>query len=432
MSHHAIWQPPSTEHPSPSSAANVDRWRLQREISDWLQSTEVPEADRDLIDADIRDCALGNPQARERMETRIREQLRLRNIDDETLVQEIYVNEFGLGAIDPLSRDNEISEIWVNGPNDIFVDKDGRTVAMPEVRFRSELDLMRVIRSLLIHEKESITTKRPGAKAIMYDGSRITVAIPPIADTPTLSIRRFQSFVATPEALIDKGTINEELHRFFGQAMRGRSNANIIGATSAGKTSFLRYLMQLIDPELRLGFFQTQEELHPREWLPGRNIFSYIEEETIGWTLAQLIALGLRSRPDVMIVGEVIKTEADAMIQGMRRGHMGLSSFHTHGPGSFVDDFADVIMMDGVPRDLSHLRYWIASAHDLLIHMHRFPDGVRRVHSVTEVAKDAETRTYSLRTLFQYVEGNGFVKMNEPTEALQEKWAFAEHGGSFV
>lgn len=345
------------------------------------------------------------------------------------LVEEIYANNYGLGVIDDLYNDKSINEIWVNGWDHIWVEKGGIKYRIKDKKFKNDEDVIRVIRLLLQFDNEEITAKEPMKECRMLDGSRVTVLIPPVSKRPNINIRKFEAFDVTTENLLKVGTVTQEMVDWLSKAVRGRSNILIIGETSSGKTSFLKWLIGLMDPNLRIGTIESNFELKLDEKYPDRNIFSYEEHPELGIYMSDLFKKCLRSSPDVIICGEARGEEADELIRAMRRGHPGsISTIHTNSPETTIDDVAEMINEDGKRRDPIQLRYRVASALDLIIQIRRFDDtGVRRITRITEVLSNPRDYSYSLQDIFRFEVNpdnpstGTFKKVGNLSESLKKK-----------
>lgn len=345
------------------------------------------------------------------------------------LVEEIYANNYGLGVIDDLYNDKSINEIWVNGWDQVWIEKGGIKYRIKDKKFKSDEDVIRIIRLLLQFDKKDITVQEPMQECRMLDGSRVTVLIPPVSKRPNINIRKFEAFDVSTESLIEVGTVTPEMVNWLEKAVLGRSNILIIGETGSGKTSFLKWLVGLIDPALRLGTIETNFELKIDEKYPDRNIFSYEEHPELGIYMSDLFKKCLRSSPDIIICGEARGEEADELIRAMRRGHPGsISTIHTNSPETTIDDVAEMINEDGRRRDPIQLRYRVASALDLIIQIRRFTGtGVRRITRITEVIDHSDTLTYSLRDIFRYEvdpqdpSKGWFRKVGQISEKLKQK-----------
>ncbi len=319
------------------------------------------------------------------------------------LVEEIYANNYGLGVIDDLYNDETINEIWVNGWDQVWIEKEGIKYRLKDKKFKNDEDIIRIIRLLLQFDKKDITVQEPMQECRMLDGSRVTVLIPPVSKRPNINIRKFEAFDVSTENLLEKGTVTPEMVDWLSKAVRGRSNMLIIGETSSGKTSFLKWLVSLMDPSLRLGTIETNFELKIDEKYTDRNIFSYEEHPELNITMSDLFKKCLRSSPDIIICGEARGEEADELIRAMRRGHPGsIGTIHTNSPETTIDDVAEMINEDGRRRDPIQLRYRVASALDLIIQIRRFTTGDRRITRITEVIERPETLDYVLNDIFRY------------------------------
>lgn len=334
------------------------------------------------------------------------------------LVKEIYANNYGLGAIDDLFNDKSINEIWVNGWDQVWIEKGGMKYRLADKRFKSDEDIIRIIRLLLQFDKKDITIQDPMKESRMLDGSRITVLIPPVAKRPYINIRKFEAFDVTTENLVSAGTLNDEMVRWMDRAVKGRANVLIIGETGSGKTSFLKWMAGLMPENLRLGTLETNFELKLDEKYPERNIFSYEEHPEIGVSMGDLFKKCLRSSPDIIICGEARGEEADELIRAMRRGHPGsVGTIHTNAAETAIDDLSEMINEDGRRRDPLQLRYRIASSLDLIIQIRRFDEtGTRRITRITEVVSDPKTLDYELADIFRYD-----VNPNKPSEGAFHK-----------
>ncbi|MGB9812396.1 MAG: CpaF family protein [Thermovenabulum sp.] len=320
----------------------------------------------------------------------------------EKYTKKIYEENYGYGPIHDLIKNPEINEIWVNGASHIYIEKMGKKYRVNKC-FKSDEDVIRVIRLLLAQDKIDINAQQPMHEAKLKDGTRITALIPPVAKKPYINIRKFKAFSPTTDNLIKAGTLTEEMVEWLSKIVKGRANILIIGEAGAGKTSLLKWLINFVNPELRIGTLETDFELNLEEIYPERNIFSYEEHIELNITLNDLFRKCLRSSPDIIIVGEARGVEADEMIRAMRRGHPGsMSTIHTNSPETAIDDIAEMINEDGKRRDPVQLRFRVASAIDVIIQIHRMHDGVRRVTRITEVISDFKTQEYRFNDIFLY------------------------------
>lgn len=357
-------------------------------------------------------CVLGDKNAQVQIKFLIRQILEQSNItintdDIEYLVDEIYRNNYGLGAIDDLIADDSINEIWVNGYDQIWIEKGGIKTRLNR-RFKSDEEVVRVMRQMLQFDKKDINPLNPTIESKLIDGSRITFAIPPVALRPTINIRKFRAFELTEHNLLLHETITKEMLEFMKIIIKGRANLLIIGETGSGKTSFLKFLCDYISPKLRLGTIESNFELKLSEKYPDRNIFEYEAHEELGRTLGFLFKLCLRSSPDIIILGEARGAEeAEQLINAMRRGHPGsIGTIHTNSAETAIDDIVEMILEDGKKREPSLLKHRVANAIEFIIQAHRFEDtGERKITRITEVVSIEDENSYGkyeLNDIFVY------------------------------
>lgn len=400
--------------------------RVVRMITEFNGSEE----ERAVHNERLASCVLGLKEAQDYVKAMIRDCLSRLGVESDRLdelTKEIYDRHYGLGPIEDLAQDPTISEIWVNGAEHVWIERNGRKYRVPR-QFPNDDEVLRVIRRILQFDHQEVTRQKPIAESRMADGSRVTVIIPDVAKRPYINIRKFQSFYPTEENLLKVGTITQDMVDFLRVAVKGRSNILIIGETGSGKTSFLQYLVSLMDPNLRLGTIETKFELKLDEQFPDRNIFCYETKDEFGISMENLFKVVLRSSPDIIIVGEARGQEASDMINAMRRGHRGsVGTAHTNSPETAIDDLADMINQDGKRRDPLQLRHRIATAIDLIIQIHRFEDtGDRRVVRISEIVADRDSLDYTISDIFRYEvpeDGSGyFCRVGEVSEELKKKW----------
>jgi len=348
------------------------------------------------------------------------------------LARQIYVNNYGLGAIDDLVYDDSINEIWVNGFSHVWIEKAGVKSRLNR-RFQDDNDVMRVIRLLLHFDKKDITMQEPMRESRMLDGSRLAILIPPVAKHPYINVRKFEAFDFTTESLLKEETLTEEMVDWLKLAVKGRANILIIGETSSGKTTLLKWLTTFMDNRLRLGVIETNFELKLDEKYPERNLFSYEERPELGIGMSDLFKKCLRSSPDIIICGEARGPEADELIRAMRRGHPGsIGTIHTNSAETAVDDLAEMINEDGKRRDPIFLRHRIASAIDIIVQMHRLEEtGKRKITKISEVIIENPEDDYKVSDIYVHTYENGFVKRNAVTNNLRKKLMYFNSSGVY-
>ena len=294
---------------------------------------------------------------------------------------------FGLGPLSPLLRDPRVTEVMVNGPRSVWVEKEGRLEATT-VTFRDDEQVMVIIERLVAPLGRRVDLAMPIVDARLPDGSRVHAVIPPISRIgPVLSIRRFGERPLQPEELVASGTCSESVMACLIAAVRSRRSILVSGGTSSGKTTTLNALAFALGPEERIVTIEDAAELR----LPQPNVISLETrgpsvEGTGAVDVRALLRAALRMRPDRIIVGEVRGGEALDMLQAMNTGHRGsLTTAHANGPYEALLRLETMCLMSGVELPLAAIRDQIARAIDLVVHQERTPDGTRRITRVVEI-----------------------------------------------
>ena len=397
--------------------------KAERIVKDKVINQKGSQEESDRYNEILSKCILGDATSIVQMKEFIKQYLLEANEfskeEIENYTEYIYIYNFGLSVIDDLVKDDSINEIWVNGKDHIWIEKDGKKIRLNR-KFRSNEEIIRVMRQMLQFDKKEINKSNPTAESKLLDGSRITFAISPVSSYPCIDIRKFKAFVATEENLLENKTTNKEQLELLKILIQGRSNILIIGETGSGKTSFLSFLCDFINENLRIGTVESNFELKLSERYPKRNIFEYEEHDEIGRTLGELFKLCLRSCPDIIFLGEARGSEeAELLINSMRRGHPGsIGTLHTNNSETAIDDVVDMIIEDGTKkRDPLLLRGRVSSAIDIIIQIHRFEDGKRRIARITEV-ESPEGLNYK-----------GEYKLNDLSEYDRDSSSFVCKGG---
>ncbi|MEA3345240.1 MAG: CpaF family protein [Chloroflexota bacterium] len=303
------------------------------------------------------------------------------------LFEQISADILGYGPIDFLLGDGTVTEIMVNGPDDVYVERNGR-IERTDTSFEDEGHLMRIIDRIVSPLGRRIDESAPMVNARLPDGSRVNAIIPPLSLVgPVLTIRKFSEDPFTVEDLISFGTITEELVEFLKACVEARLNIVVSGGTGAGKTTLMNVLSDFIPPDERIITIENAAELQLRQehvvTLESRPPNIEGEGEI---TIRQLVINALRMRPDRIMVGEVRGGEALDMLQAMNTGHDGsITTAHSNSPRDTLRRLETMVMMAGMDLPLRAIREQIASAIDLIIHLRRMKDGGRRVVKATEV-----------------------------------------------
>ncbi len=318
--------------------------------------------------------------------------------------QQILLDDLiGLGPLSPLLRDTTISEIMINGPDNIFVESRGllyRTVA----RFNSESHLQAIIQRIVEPLGRHIDAASPMVDARLEDGSRVNAVIPPLAlDGSLVTIRKFPSKKLTDEDLIKFGSLTRPMALFLREAVRARRNILVSGGTGSGKTTLLNILSQFIPEKERIITVEDSAELKlSHENLCRLEARPANVEGQGRITIRDLVINTLRMRPDRIIVGECRGAEALDMLQAMNTGHDGsMTTCHANNPRDALSRLENMVMMAGFELPSSAIREQIASAIHLIVQQTRLADGSRKIVKITEVT-GREGSTILLQDIFSF------------------------------
>lgn len=304
------------------------------------------------------------------------------------MFEQIAAEILGLGPLQSLLDDDTITEIMVNGPKNVYVERGGRIYRAP-VTFENNEHVMRIIERIVAPLGRRIDESQPYVDARLMDGSRVNAVIPPISLVgPVLTIRKFARKPITVEQLIHFGSITPEAIEFLKACVVARLNIVVSGGTGSGKTTLLNILSGFIPPDERIITIENAAELQLRQehvvTLESRppNIEGKGEI-----TIRQLVINALRMRPDRIIVGECRGDEALDMLQAMNTGHDGsMTTAHSNSPRDTLARLETMTMMAGMELPVRAIREQVSSAIDLIVHQERMRDGSRKVVSITEVS----------------------------------------------
>jgi pilus assembly protein CpaF len=293
----------------------------------------------------------------------------------------------GLGPIQPLLEDPEITEVMVNGPEQIYIEKKGK-LTRADVKFDSNEHVMRIIDRIVSPIGRRVDESTPYVDARLADGSRVNIVIPPLAlGGPTITIRKFFKERLRAEDLVRFGSVTPEAMEFLKACVESRLNVVISGGTGSGKTTLLNVLSSFIPSDERIVTIENAAELqlHQDHVITLESRPPNIEGRG-EISIQQLVINCLRMRPDRIVVGEIRGGEALDMLQAMNTGHDGsLTTAHSNGPRDTVSRIETMSLMAGMDLPLRAIREQIASAVDLIVHQERFRDGTRKITAITEV-----------------------------------------------
>ena len=324
-------------------------------------------------------------------------------VEKNRIIDEILDEVFGLGPLEPLLEDDSISDILVTGPKLVYVERAGKLLRTP-VEFKDNAHLLRIIEKIVSRVGRRVDESSPMVDARLPDGSRVNVAIPPIAvDGPLLSIRRFGRSTLTGEDLVSKMAMTEGMLDFLKAAVKARLNILISGGTGSGKTTLLNALSGYISADERIVTIEDAAELRLLQTHVARMETRPANVEGKGAVhIRELVVNALRMRPDRIIVGEVRSDEALDMLQAMNTGHDGsLTTIHANAPRDALARLEVMVGMANANMSVYSIRQQVASAVDLLVQASRFSDGTRRVTYVTEIA-GLEGNVVTLQDLFLF------------------------------
>ncbi len=327
--------------------------------------------------------------------------------DRERLVEEIADDTLGHGPLEKLLADPDVTEIMVNGPFDVWVERGGRIYETP-IRFNDESHLRRIINKMVARVGRRIDEASPMVDARLPDGSRVNAVIPPLSlSGPLLTIRKFTKNRMLLSDFEELGTLTGDAIEFLNSCVRAELNILVSGGTGSGKTTLLNAMSTAIPADDRIVTIEDAAELRLNQnhvlRLESRPVNIEGEGEV---TIRDLVRNALRMRPDRIIVGEVRGAEALDMLQAMNTGHDGsLTTLHANTPRDAIARIETMVLMAGYDLPVRAIRQQVASALDLIVHLERLQDGVRRVTAITEVQR-MESDVVTLQDVYEFkVEG---------------------------
>jgi len=311
----------------------------------------------------------------------------LKEKDREVIINEL-VDEFtGLGPIENLMMDHDITEIMINGTQNVYVEKGGKKM-MTDIKFDSDQQLMYVIQKILAPTRRRVDETQPYTDVCLPDGSRVNIIIPPLAlDGPTITIRKFLRVIQRAEDLVSLGTLDKRMADFLVACIKAKVNMIFAGATGSGKTTTVGVLSSYIDNDERTIVIEDTAELQlaqdhvVRLEAKAPNIDGKGEI-----TIRDLFKNSLRMRPQRIILGEIRSAEALDMLQAMCSGHSGaLSVIHASTPQEVIHRIETMILMSGIPITLEAIHRQIAASLNLIIQQDQLADGSRKITRITQI-----------------------------------------------
>lgn len=388
----------------PAAFANRERefkFKIQRKIMENFGD----EQDMDKVVSQLDSIAL---------EIIKKEQENFLHVNVKKVVQEVINDITGYGPINPLLKDPEITEVMVNGPDMVYVEKKGK-LYITDVKFRDDAQVMQIIDKIVSPLGRRIDESSPMVDARLPDGSRVNAIIPPLSlNGPVITIRRFSKEPYTVDDLINLGTLTKNMAMFLDACVKAKLNIFICGGTSSGKTTTLNVLSSFIPNNERIITIEDAAELQ----LSQEHVISLESrppniEGKGEVTIRDLVINSLRMRPDRLVVGEVRGGEALDMLQAMNTGQDGsLATGHSNTSRDMISRLETMVLMAGIDLPVKAIRQQIVGAIDLIVQQARLKDGSRKIVNITEV-QGMEDDIITLQDLFVYkqrkVDRNGKV-----------------------
>ena len=329
------------------------------------------------------------------------------NVTERNHIFNLIQNEInGYGPITELLDDDSITEIMVNGPDEIYVEIDGKIIKDDTISFINDDHIIRTIQRIVQPLGRTIDTANPMVDARLKDGSRLNAIIPPLSlKGPVLTIRKFSKNLDSIDDLLRKGTLTTHMAMFLEASVKAKLNILICGGTGTGKTSLLNILSSFIENHERIITIEDAAELR----LHQDHVIS-LETRSMNYegageiTIRDLVRNSLRMRPDRIIVGEVRGKEAFDMMQAMNTGHEGsLTTLHANSPEDALNRLETMILMNDMDIPVSAVRGYIENAIDLVVNIERLTDGKRKITSICEVQGMKEVKI-TLKEIFAFKE----------------------------
>jgi len=393
-------QDPKVAKTSLSASVEAAKDRVQPLVMDRLDVSAASQLPRDDLARQVTEIV---------KEVCGDERLHL-NLQEQSSIVEVMLDDMlGLGPLEPLLADESVTDIMVNGANQVYVERKGK-LELTDVKFQNDEHLLNISRRIVSQVGRRIDESTPLVDARLLDGSRVNIVIPPLAiDGASISIRKFAKKGITLDVMERQGNISREMATVLKIASRCRLNILISGGTGSGKTTLLNAFSQMIEQGERIVTIEDAAELQLQQPHVVRLETRPSNLEGKGEiTMRDLVKNGLRMRPDRIILGEVRGSEAIDMLQAMNTGHDGsLGTIHANRPREALTRLENMIGMAGINLPAKATRTQIASALDLIVQIQRMRDGMRRVTHVEEVV-GMEGDVITTQLLFSYeFEGEG-------------------------
>jgi pilus assembly protein CpaF len=381
-------QPASRWHEQRAGGSINQREHQLEDMRQKMHQFVIHELGPLLTDQRISEAELRRQVDEQLLRALGQERLALTVAERQALVQSVTDDVLGYGPIDQLLRDDSITEVMVNGPHHVYVERSGKLTPVDDVKFSDETHLRRIIDKIVSQVGRRVDEANPMVDARLPDGSRVNVVVHPLSiGGPFMTIRKFAKDPYTVEDLIGFGSFTPQVAHFIDQCVKGRLNIVVSGGTGTGKTTLLNVLSSFIPGDERIVTVEDAKELqlHQIHVLPMEARPPNIEGKG-EVKIRDLVRNSLRMRPDRIVVGEVRGGEALDMLQAMNTGHDGsITTVHSNSPRDTLSRVETMTLMAGMDLPVRVIREQMASALDMIVHLTRLRDGTRRVTHVSEV-----------------------------------------------
>jgi pilus assembly protein CpaF len=381
------------------------------EVKDRIHGALIAELGPQLFNSDVDPHAM-RALVRREIGERLSQERGISVVDRDLMIDEITNDTLGHGPLERLLADESVTEIMVNGPSDVWIERRGRLYETT-VKFSDDAHLRRIINRIVSEIGRRVDESSPMVDARLPDGSRVNAIIPPLSlSGPLVTIRKFMKERLDLDDLLRLGTLTAEAVEFLDASLRAELNILISGGTGSGKTTLLNAMSTRIPDDERIVTIEDAAELrlNQRHVLRLESRPPNIEGEG-QVAIRDLVRNSLRMRPDRIIVGEVRGAEALDMLQAMNTGHDGsLCTVHANTSRDALARVETMVLMSGYDLPVHAIRQQVASALDLIVHIERTPDGSRKVTQITEVQR-MEGDVITMQDLFSYgVDGMAGVR----------------------
>ena len=390
---------PAAQAFMPNANSGVDDYtelkvRIHQRLLDLLNLNLLDKTPREALRLEIRGAVRGLLNDEKRF---------LNGAQIDQLVEDVIDELLGLGPLEPLLKDDTVSDILINTHASVYVERRGR-LEKTDVRFQDTRHLVRIINKIVSAVGRRVDESQPMVDARLADGSRVNAIIPPLAvDGPLVSIRKFAATPIHMDRLVQYGSLTEEMAEVLSAIVKSRRNVLISGGTGSGKTTLLNALSAFIDEKERIVTIEDSAELQLQQAHVGRLETRPANLEGRGEvTQRDLVRNALRMRPDRIIVGEVRAGEAFDMLQAMNTGHDGsMTTVHANSARDALTRVEQMIGMAGLEMSPRSIRQQLSSAVNVVIQVERMEDGQRRVTSISELT-GAEGEMIQMQEVFRF------------------------------